>query len=156
MFQKRKTTDFLVVHCSATTPSMNWGRAEIDKAHRARGFSAIGYHYVVRRDGTVETGRPVDAVGAHVEGFNGRSVGVCLIGGVASDGKTPENNFTPAQFKALGLTLDHLRQAFPLARIVGHRDLSPDLNRDGRITPNEWLKACPSFDVAAFVKTAGL
>jgi len=156
MLQKRKTTDFLVVHCSATTPKMDWGRAEIEKTHRQRGFLTIGYHYVIKRDGTVEKGRPDDTIGAHVEGYNARSLGICMIGGIGTDGKTPEDNFTAAQYRALVHTLKSLRHAYPAAFIRGHRDLSPDLNGDRRITPNEWLKACPCFDVAAFVKANNL
>ena len=79
----RKRTDFIAVHCSATRPSMDVGVKEIDQWHRARGFSGgVGYHYVIRRDGTLEHGRAEAAVGAHVEGYNHNSVGVCLGGGV--------------------------------------------------------------------------
>lgn len=157
MFQKRKATDFLVVHCSATPPSHNWGRADIDRSHRNRGFIAIGYHFVIKRDGTVETGRPVDTQGAHVEGYNSRSIGICMIGGVKQgDLNAIENNFTPAQFDALAVLLARLKSDYPKARVLGHRDLSPDKNRDGKITPNEWLKGCPSFSVADFLKSRGL
>jgi len=146
-----KHVDFLVVHCSATPAARDIGAREIDQMHRQRGFRCIGYHYVIRRDGTVEKGRPDNEPGAHVEGFNSRSLGICLIGGVKVDGKTGENNFTPEQFKALKHLLDSLKFAYPAATILGHRDLSPDKNRDGKVSPNEWLKECPCFDVGEWL-----
>lgn len=138
---------YLVVHCSATPAARDIGAKEIDLMHRQRGFRKIGYHYIIRRDGRIETGRPPSEPGAHVQGFNSRSLGICLIGGVKPDGKTAETNFTPAQYDALEGLLKRLGPTYPDATILGHRDLSPDTNRDGRITPNEWLKECPTFDV---------
>ena len=138
---------FLVVHCSATPASRDIGRAELDVMHRQRGFNGIGYHYVVRRNGQIEKGRPDDQPGAHVEGFNSRSLGICMVGGVKPDGTTPEENFTPEQFAALRRLLTVLQTNHDDAVILGHRDLSPDKNRDGKVGPNEWLKSCPCFDV---------
>lgn len=132
---------FLVVHCSATKPSMDWGRDEIDRSHRQRGFFEIGYHFVIRRDGRVEQGRPLNRQGAHASGYNHISVGVVLVGGVSEkDVRIPENNFTPAQFESLKSVLKSLRRQFPHATIVGHGSL-PKVN-----------KACPSFDVQAWLK----
>ena len=111
----------------------------------------VGYHFIIKRDGTVETGRPLDAVGSHVEGKNSISVGICMIGGVKEDGKTAEDNFTAQQYAALAEKLREMRRLYPNARICGHRDLSKDRNGDGKITPNEWSKMCPSFDVARFL-----
>lgn len=120
--------------------------------HRARGFFMIGYHLVIRRDGSIESGRPIDTKGAHVEGFNHNSIGVCMVGGVNEAHPTrAEDNFTDAQFETLAITLKQLHTAYPEARICGHRDLSPDLNKDGIIQPREWLKMCPSFSVADFL-----
>lgn len=150
--QHRTATELLVVHCSATGPAQNIGVREITQWHIQRGFDTVGYHYVIRRDGTLETGRPESAIGAHVKGHNANSIGVCLVGGVDTAGK-PANNFNHAQFLALGELLDQLQSRYPDARILGHRDLSPDLNGDGRITPNEFIKACPSFDITAWLKT---
>ncbi|QOC54161.1 N-acetylmuramoyl-L-alanine amidase [Caulobacter vibrioides] len=145
-----KRVDYLVVHCSATPATRNIGAKEIRQMHMQQGWADIGYHYVIRRDGTVEKGRTNSTPGAHVQGFNSRSLGICLVGGVKPDGKTAETNFTDAQYAALRHTLANLKHAFPAAEIVGHRDLSPDRNRDGRITPDEWLKECPTFDVKAW------
>lgn len=131
----------LVVHCSATKPSMDWGRAEIDKSHRQRGFFEIGYHFVIKRNGQVEQGRPLNRQGAHATGYNHISVGVVMVGGVAErDHRIPENNFTPAQFAALEGVLKSLRRQFPQARIVGHGELP------------KVAKACPSFNVQAWLK----
>lgn len=84
-------------------------------------------------DGTVETGRPLAEVGAHCAGHNAHSIGVCYIGGLAADGKTPRDTRTTAQRAALLTLLRQLRRQFPTARIIGHRDLNP-------------AKTCPSFD----------
>jgi len=147
----RKATDLLVVHCAATRPTQDIGVREITQWHIQRGFDTVGYHYVIRRDGTVETGRPETAIGAHVKGHNAHSIGICLVGGVNTAGK-PENSFLPSQLAALTELLAQLRSRYPDTRILGHRDLSPDLNKDGKITPNEFIKACPSFDVATWLK----
>lgn len=130
-----RAVDYLVVHCAATRASMDIGAAEIKAWHRKQGWLDIGYHHVIRRNGAVEPGRPEDRPGAHARGFNHVSIGICLAGGVGEDGKTPENNFTDAQFAALRQLLNDLIQRYPHAKIVGHRDL-PNVN-----------KACPSFDV---------
>jgi N-acetyl-anhydromuramyl-L-alanine amidase AmpD len=148
--KKRNTTKFIVIHCSATGPKADIGFKEIDGWHRAKGWASCGYHRIIRRNGKVENGRPLDEPGAHVVGYNAISVGVCMVGGVAADGKTPENNFTPEQFASLSKVVRDLKAMYPSAEVLGHRDLSPDLNRDGKITPNEWMKACPSFDARAW------
>lgn len=128
---KRKIEE-IIVHCSATAEGADFGAADIDRWHRSRGFRGIGYHYVVRLDGSVETGRPIENQGAHCKGHNASSVGVCYIGGCASDGKTPKDTRTEAQRAALLRLLRRLKGYWPSARIHGHRDFA--------------VKACPSFD----------
>lgn len=150
-YKPMKAINKLVVHCSATRATSDIGASTIRQWHKRQGWIDIGYHYVIKRDGTVEKGRPDDRPGAHVSGHNGDSLGICMVGGVAPDGKTAENNFTPVQFTALGALLDSLKASHPKARICGHRDLSPDKNGDGKVTSNEWLKQCPSFDVAEWL-----
>lgn len=142
----RRRTEYIVVHCSATGPDSDIGADEIDDMHKRRGWSGIGYHAVIRRDGEIEFGRHFDAVGAHVQGQNMRSVGICLVGGLDAN-KTPANNFSTAQLVSLHVMLDMLQRAYPGAEILGHRDLSPDLDGDGIVEPHEWLKQCPCFDV---------
>ncbi len=144
----RRRTDYIVVHCSATGPNSDIGADEIDDWHRKRGFDSIGYHAVIRRDGHVEFGRHFDEPGAHVKGQNYRSVGVCMVGGVEQGHpENAANNFTEEQFEALETTIKFLKLAYPAATLLGHRDLSPDLDGDGVVEENEWLKQCPSFDV---------
>ena len=147
-----RTINLIVVHCTATPEGRDVTTADIDRQHRQRGFTSIGYHYVIYRDGTLHLGRPVTEVGAHVRGYNRYSIGVAYVGGLASDGRTPKDTRTPEQRQALRNLLARLKSRFTSARICGHRDLSPDVNRDGRIEPSEWLKACPCFDATAEYK----
>jgi N-acetylmuramoyl-L-alanine amidase len=146
---RTKLTQFIAVHCSATKANQNIGVIEINDMHKQRGFACIGYHYVIKRDGTIERGRPVNTVGAHVEGYNSLSVGICIVGGLNAIGKG-ENNFTPAQFESLRTLVDELKKMYKVAKVQGHRDFSKDLNFDGKITSNEWMKECPCFDVQEF------
>lgn len=146
----RKDTDFIVIHCSATKPSMDIGVKEIRKWHiEERGFLDIAYAEVIRRDGVSELGRDLDPnipaaneVGAAVFGYNHKSVSVCLVGGIDAEGN-PEDNFTPEQMKRLAQSLRFYKTLFPDALIVGHNQL--DSNKD-----------CPCFDVAAFLKAENL
>lgn len=148
--------DLIVIHCSATRPSLDVRAVDIDRWHRARGWSGIGYHYLIRRAGSVEQGRPEAVVGAHAQGHNRTSIGVCLAGGVAEDGRTAEANYTQGQWATLRHLLVDLRGRYPHAVICGHRDLSPDLDGDGVIERGEWVKECPSFDVHAWLGINGL
>lgn len=142
----RVRTTHIVIHCSGTPPTSDVGAQEIDDWHKGRGWSGIGYAAVIRRDGTIEWGRHPDAVGAHVQGWNTRAVGICLVGGVNAAGK-PEPNFTDEQSASLRALVRTMIHSYPDAQVVGHRDLSPDLDGDGIVEKHEWLKACPSFDV---------
>ena len=131
----RRTTDYIVIHCSATKPSQDIGASEIRKWHvEDNGWSDIGYHQVIRRSGAIEFGRPFHVSGAHVKGYNSISVGICLVGGLDEDGN-PSDNFTGYQWKSLDKTIDYLRQVYPDAVVQGHRDF-PGV-----------AKACPCFDV---------
>jgi hypothetical protein len=134
------SVEFLVVHCAATPADMDIGREEIRKWHLQRGFADIGYHYVIRRDGTEEAGRPEDMPGAHARGYNLHSLAVCMVGGLKKGTTKAENNFTSAQFMALRHRLRLWQAKYPDAEILGHRDL-PGVS-----------KACPSFDVRAWLK----
>lgn len=131
--------DYLVVHCSATPAHMDVTAKDIKRWHRKRGFLDIGYHYVIRRDGTLEFGRDESEPGAHVRGFNHRSLGICMIGG-STGGKRPkpEDNFEETQFNALAKLLGYLSRKYPDAEIKGHGEMP-------RVA-----KACPSFDVELF------
>lgn len=149
-----KTIRYLVVHCSATPASRDIGVAEIRAMHKKQGWRDVGYHYVIRRNGQIEKGRPDDQPGAHVQGHNGHSLGICMVGGVTPNLKA-ECNFTAEQFRALRALLETLERKYG-AQVCGHRDLSPDRNGDGKVSKNEWVKDCPSFDVAGWYQTGQL
>lgn len=162
----------IVIHCSATRNGKMLRTAErsaaqvIDAWHAKRGFRRtspaartynpelrhIGYHFVIDTDGMVDTGRKVGETGAHVRGHNLHSIGICLVGGITADGKN-HGEYTELQWRALHGLLKHLESHHPGAKICGHRDLSPDLNGDGKITRNEWVKDCPCFNVSDWVKS---
>lgn len=136
-FNKREVTKLIVIHCAATKPSMNIGLREIRQWHVQKGWLDVGYHYIIRRDGTVETGRPHDVVGSHVKGHNFESLGICMVGGIDDAGK-PQDNFTDAQWAALKVLHETVSGMYPHAKTVGHRDLDAG-------------KACPSFSVAEWL-----
>jgi len=104
--------------------------AMFDRWHKARGFNKIGYHYFIRHDGTVEKGRGLEEVGAHAEGYNKDSIGICLAGLTL---------FKPEQFKALSKVLSDLKLLYPKATVHGHREFNPN-------------KTCPVFDYSQFKK----
>lgn len=126
--------EYIVVHCAATPPRMDIGVKEIRLWHQNKGWTDIGYHYVIRRSGELETGRPEERQGAHAKGYNRNSIGICLVGGVDENQK-PQCNFEYHQMEALRMLLITLKQEYPNAKVLGHRDL-PKVK-----------KACPSFDV---------
>lgn len=138
--------DSIIIHCSATQAGMDFSAKDIDCWHRARGMNEIGYHYVVRLDGSVEPGREVARMGAHCIGWNERSIGICYIGGLDAGGH-PADTRTRAQKETLKRLIEELKQRYGIVTVMGHRDTSPDLNGDGRIEPDEFIKACPCFDV---------
>lgn len=131
---KRKQTNYIVVHCSATRPNQDIDAKEIDRWHRQFGWSRIGYAYVITRSGVLEVGRGADEIGAHVKGYNDQSLGICMVGGIDDEGN-PENNYTDEQWQALKNVITLLKEGYPDAEVLGHRDF-PNVN-----------KACPCFDV---------
>ena len=128
----KRTIKELIVHCSATPEGKDYSVDTIRQWHLQRGFSDIGYHYVIYRDGSIHIGRDESIIGAHCAGHNANSIGVCYIGGCASDGKTPKDTRTAEQKQSLVKLLKELKTKYPQASIHGHRDFSS--------------KACPSFD----------
>ena len=135
-----------IIHCSATKAGMDFSVADIDRWHRAQGMNGIGYHYVVRLDGTVEKGREVEVAGAHCLGWNGRSIGICYIGGLDTNGN-PADTRTDEQKKSMKGLVEELKLRYRIVTVMGHRDTSPDLNGNGIIEPGEFIKSCPCFDV---------
>lgn len=132
----RKITH-IVIHCSATPEGKVFTAANIDRWHKALGWNGIGYHKVVRLDGTIENGRPDDVIGSHVAGHNSTSIGICYIGGTDANSK-PKDTRTQAQKAALAKVVRDYVAKHPKAKVCGHRDF-PGVK-----------KACPSFDVASW------
>lgn len=185
-----RSINLIVVHCSATAngdslfrgrpgePGFQTPADQINGWHKQRGFqrthpdskfwnpklTAIGYHFVLACNGTTFTGRSLDEPGAHAQGFNRDSIGICLTG---------TNAYTAEQWEKLAYLLRQLTTNFgiPLSPprrvksdkhplgyqvvdgVCGHRDLSPDGDGDGLIEPFEWLKTCPGFSVADYIKS---
>lgn len=135
---KQEDIEYLIIHCSATKRDQDIGRKDIDRWHRKRGWLKIGYHYVIRRDGTTEEGRKESEPGAHAYGYNTKSLGICMVGGI-DDQENAENNFTPEQWEALAALIWRLETKYPTAKIIGHRDVEP-------------RKECPSFSVEEWMK----
>ena len=146
-FTRMRKINLIVVHCSATRSNTNFTPEALERCHRQRGFNGCGYHFYITKDGLVHAMRPVSMIGAHARGFNAHSIGVCYEGGLDPQGK-PCDTRTEKQKGILRSLIGRLKVEFGITKVVGHRDLSPDRNGDGVITPDEWLKQCPCFDVA--------
>ena len=115
----------IVVHCTANRTGSTLRMADIDRFHRSLGWRGCGYHYVIPTDGTIERGRPEAMVGAHCKYHNAHSIGVAYVGGLAADGRSPQDTRTLEQKRALNLLLGDLHRRYPKALIVGHCDLDP-------------------------------
>lgn len=154
--------NLIVVHCTATLNGRWTTTADIDGWHKTRGFrrdpaarrrcspdlAHIGYHHVIYTNGAIANGRGYDEIGAHTSGHNKASLGIAMVG---------MDRFSVAQWESLRGLIRALTEQqgkyfarYPNARVVGHRDLSPDIDGDGVVEPQEWLKTCPGFDVAAW------
>ncbi|MBO4800525.1 MAG: N-acetylmuramoyl-L-alanine amidase [Bacteroidaceae bacterium] len=140
-----RTITLIVLHCSGTRTTQKYSFRQCREDHLQRGWKDIGYHYYITRDGQVHEGRALWQVGAHCKGHNRHSIGICYEGGLDSLG-TPCDTRTRAQRQSLRALLTRLHDQFPTAIILGHRDLSPDLDGNGRVDPEEWMKQCPCFD----------
>ena len=130
--KSKRRIDLIVVHSTATHEGQDFTVEQIRKTHKAKGYSDIGYHYVVYRDGSIHEGRNVNISGAHARGYNVHSIGVVYVGGCEKDSTKAKDTRTAAQKRSLRELLGKLRQLYPNAKIVGHRNLN--------------ATACPSFD----------
>ena len=139
---KRQITDTIVIHCTQTPKDMDIDVAKVTEWHTQRGFDTIGYHYLIKRDGTLQTGRDEDAVGAHAVAVNGTSIGVALAGGGTAD-MGWENNFAPVQFETLKSIILKLKDKYDIEKIIGHYQV-------------EASKECPSFDVPQWLEKNGV
>lgn len=126
--------DKIIIHCTATPEGRHHTVEDVRRWHvQGRGWRDIGYHYLIYLDGTIHEGRPLDQIGAHTVGHNRYSIGICYVGGVAKDGRTPKDTRTEAQRIALRELVATLQCDYPKATVHGHNEFAP--------------KACPSFNV---------
>lgn len=142
---KLRFVDTVIVHCTASAFGVPLTVAQIRAMHKAQGWSDIGYHYVVLLNGKLAPGRPEALIGAHVSGHNTGSLGISYVGGLDKAGR-PADTRTPEQKATLIQAISDFVSRYPIRRIAGHRDFSPDLNGNGTVEPREWIKACPCFD----------
>lgn len=142
-----RTINLVVIHCTASRCTARLTPSDLEREHRARGFACCGYHYYITKNGTIHPMRPIEKAGAHVYGHNAHSIGIAYEGGLNAQ-SIPTDTRTPEQCNALRTLLQQLRHLYPQARILGHRDLSPDLNHNGTIEPCEYIKLCPCFNAA--------
>lgn len=148
----------IVIHCSAARPkgAETQTAKDIDAMHRRdRGWKKIGYHYFIRHNGAVEKGRAEDEVGAGVFGFNPNSIHICYAGGLDADGK-PADTRTLYQKASMVRVVLGLVHKYKGAKVMGHRDLSPDKDGDGKVEEHEWLKECPCFSVEDWMIEVGI
>lgn len=155
--QRIKDINLIIIHCSATREDQDYTFEDILRDHKARGFDTCGYHVYIRKDGTVNRGRPYDVIGAHAAPKNLNSIGICYEGGLSKK-STPKKTVakdtrTDAQKEQiLNMIFDVLKEVRRVGgdtkkvKIIGHRDISPDLDGDGLVEPHEWIKQCPCFE----------
>ncbi len=134
MMDSTDSVRYIIVHCSATRCNRDYTVEQLMHDHRARGFRTVGYHFFIRRDGSVSQHRRLLEVGAHCRPFNRCSIGICYEGGLDPDGH-PADTRTPEQVEQLRSLVRKLLKLFPQARLRGHRDM-----------PGSIPKACPCFD----------
>lgn len=127
--------DKIIVHCSATPEGRDVSASTIDDWHKQRGWSGIGYHFVVGLNGNIEYGRDLNKTGAHVKGHNTGSIGICYIGGLDSVSKTAKDTRTSEQKESLLDLIKTLKKLHPQATVHGHNEFSS--------------KACPCYDANA-------
>lgn len=122
----------IIIHCTATPKGRDVSIDEVRRWHvKERGWRDVGYHFLIRLDGTVEEGRPIEMTGAHTRGHNWDSIGIAYAGGMSKDMTEPEDTRTDEQKDSFVDLLCQLHDCYG-GTIYGHRDFSE--------------KACPSFD----------
>lgn len=139
--------DKIIIHCTATRADRPYSARKLAEDHKARGFDGCGYHYFITRGGNIHSMRPVMRIGAHCAGHNKTSIGIAYEGGLDPEGN-PKDTRTPEQKAALIRLIKELVIKHNVKIVVGHRELSPDLNANGIVEPHEWTKLCPCFDAS--------
>lgn len=139
----------IVIHCSAG-PTAQKASAIVAyhttaRSKGGRGWHAPGYHYIIESTGRVVASWPEEQVANGAKGFNADSIHICYTGGLDAGGR-PADTRTPAQKQAMARLVADIRRRRGRLPVVGHRDLSPDINGNGRLEPGEWIKPCPCFD----------
>lgn len=154
MTRNTNDIDTIIVHCSATIQGKDIRLSDINEMHKKRRFAKqpfselhCGYHFIVYLDGTIIKGRDIREVGAHCKGFNTRSIGVCYVGGLDKNRKAKDTR-TQKQKESIRKILVELCKQHTIVEICGHREKSPDINGDGKITKDEWLKECPCYNAS--------
>lgn len=150
-----RTIKRIFVHCTASHQYNYTDQALINEFKR-KGWKYPGYHYVIRPDGTIFKMLSEDKISNGVSGYNSTAINVAYVGGIARGTLKPIDNRTPAQKRALLLLLQDLRVRYPKAYILGHRDISPDKNGNGKIDPWEYIKSCPCFNAEEEYKQLNL
>lgn len=135
---------YIVVHCSGGTQDATV--EAIKNYWKKIGWKSVGYHFIIDKNGLETQLQSIIYPTNGVKGYNENSIHVCYIGGVDKFGK-PVDNRTDAQKQKLRLRVNALKAQFPNAKVLGHRDLSPDKDKDGVVEKHEWVKSCPCFDV---------
>ncbi len=135
--------DWIIIHCTATRSTVK--HQKILNGWRAKGWDKNGYHWLVDDNGLAARLQDDSIVSNGVFGYNNNSINLCYIGGIAEDGK-PKDTRTDEQKGTLETLVMEYRKLYPNAKIQGHRDFSPDKNKNGVIEPFEWIKVCPCFD----------
>lgn len=145
--QSKRKIDEIILHCTATPEGEDYTVEQIRQMHLARGFSDIGYHFVIDRDGKIHTGRSTAIAGAHCTGHNTRSISISIVGGcpartIPDWNKKSKDTRTPAQEDALVKLVKEQLKQYPGATVHGHNEFTN--------------KACPSFNVKTWLTQVGI
>lgn len=134
---KRKSTEKIILHCSATKEGQNFTVEQIHNMHLRNKWAGIGYNYYIDLNGDIYEGRPEECVGAHTTGYNSVSIGICYCGGL--DKKShPKDTRTPEQIASMIELCKYLHSKYPNATFHGHKEFA--------------AKACPCFNVGEWIK----
>jgi N-acetylmuramoyl-L-alanine amidase len=148
-----RSIKWIILHCTAGPQDQK--TAVILSYWKSLGYRKPGYHHLISVDGSVENLQPIELPSNGVAGFNAHSINICYKGGVGPHGEILDNR-TTKQIESMLALVRKYHAEFPEAIILGHRDLSPDKNRNGVIDTWEWKKACPSFSVKKMLEETGI